>query len=124
VSGKSTVGNRACADDSALGLSTLFAMTEPSLRSIMVRGDLVITEDNRDSMPNLHLTKSETDIVAIMTRSRAKKTPNQYTTIPFPLKALKIILKELHLYKTTGAGKGKGMRVGDDGALFAEDDGV
>jgi hypothetical protein len=59
-----------------------------------------------------------------MTRSRAKKTPNQYTSIPFPLKALKIILKELHLYKSTGAGKGKGMKVGDDGALFAEDDGV
>jgi hypothetical protein len=62
--------------------------------------------------------------LAIMTRSRAKKTPNQYTSIPFPLKALKIILKELHLYKSTGAGKGKGMKVGDDGALFAEDDGV
>jgi len=59
-----------------------------------------------------------------MTRSRAKKTPNQYTSIPFPLKALKIILKELHLYKSTGAGKGKGMKIGDDGALFAEDDGV
>jgi hypothetical protein len=44
--------------------------------------------------------------------------------MPFPLKALKIILKELHLYKSTGAGKGKGMKVGDDGALFAEDDGV
>ena len=61
---------------------------------------------------------------AIITRSRAKKTPNQYTSIPFPLKALKIILKESHLYKSTGAGKGKGMKIGDDGALFAEDDGV
>jgi hypothetical protein len=69
------------------------------------------------------LTK-KANISAIMTRSRAKKTPNQYTSIPFPLKALKIILKELHLYKSTGAGKGKGMKVGDDGALFAEDDGV
>jgi hypothetical protein len=66
----------------------------------------------------------EADMVAIMTRSRAKKTPNQYTSIPFPLKALKIILKELHLYKTTGAGKGKGKKVGDDGVLYAEDDGV
>ena len=63
-------------------------------------------------------------MAAIMTRSRAKKTPNQYTSIPFPLKALKIILKELHLYKTTGAGKGKGKKVGDDGVLYAEDDGV
>jgi hypothetical protein len=35
---------------SALGLSTLFAMPDPSLRAIMVRGDLVINEDNRDSM--------------------------------------------------------------------------
>jgi len=35
--------------DSALGLATLFAMPDASLRSIMVKGDLVINEDNRDS---------------------------------------------------------------------------
>jgi hypothetical protein len=39
---------------SALGLATLFAMPDPSLRSIMVRGDLVINEDNRDSMSTLN----------------------------------------------------------------------
>lgn len=89
----------------------------------MVKGDLVINEDNRDSAFS-NESRNMADRVAIMTRSRAKKTPNQYTTIPFPLKALKMILKELHLYKSTGAGKGKGMKVGDDGALFAEDDGV
>jgi hypothetical protein len=37
---------------SALGLSTLFAMPDLSLRAIMVRGDLIINEDNRDSMCN------------------------------------------------------------------------
>jgi hypothetical protein len=31
----------------------LFAMPDPNLRSIMVRGDLVINEDNRDSKLNL-----------------------------------------------------------------------
>ena len=88
----------------------------------MVKGDLIINEANRDSTSIAWLER--TDTAAIMTRSRAKKTPNQYTSIPFPLKALKIILKELHLYKTTGAGKGKGKKVGDDGVLYAEDDGV
>lgn len=90
----------------------------------MVKGDLVINEDNRDSRSMIEKLTRRADFSAIITRSRAKKTPNQYTSIPFPLKALKIILKELHLYKSTGAGKGKGMKVGDDGALFAEDDGV
>jgi hypothetical protein len=36
---------------SALGLSSLFAMTDPGLRTIMVKGDLIINEANRDSMP-------------------------------------------------------------------------
>lgn len=65
------------------------------------------------------------NLVAIMTRSRTKSSPNQYTAAPFPLKALKLILKELQSYKTTGAGKGKGKQV-DNSALdnLDEDDGV
>jgi hypothetical protein len=34
---------------SALGLSSLFAMTDPGLRTIIVKGDLIINEANRDS---------------------------------------------------------------------------
>jgi hypothetical protein len=51
VSGESSAKHCASANrPSALGLATLFAMPDPSLRPIMVRGDLVINEDNRDSM--------------------------------------------------------------------------
>jgi hypothetical protein len=51
VSGESFARYRAPTNlYSALGLSTLFAMPDSSLRAIMVRGDLVINEDNRDSM--------------------------------------------------------------------------
>jgi hypothetical protein len=65
------------------------------------------------------------NLIAIMTRSRTKSSPNQYTAAPFPLKALKLILKELQSYRTTGAGKGKGKQV-DNSALdnLDEDDGV
>jgi hypothetical protein len=54
VSGGSSIKYCHPADhSSALGLATLFAMPDPNLRSIMVRGDLVINEDNRDSKLNL-----------------------------------------------------------------------
>jgi len=36
-------------NSSALGLSSLFQMPNPGLRSIMVKGDLIINEANRDS---------------------------------------------------------------------------
>jgi hypothetical protein len=98
-------------------------MPNPALREVMVRGDLIVDEANRDSefLPTLVFDANK---LAIITRSRAKKTPPKYTSIPFPLKALKIILKELHLYKSNGAGKGKGKQVGLDGTLFEDDDGV
>jgi hypothetical protein len=95
------------------------------LQEVIVRGDLVITEANRDSTLRSKLEKPFTDGAAIMTRSRTKSSPNQYTAAPFPLKALKIILKELQSYKSTGAGKGKSKQV-DNSAFdnLDEDDGV
>lgn len=93
-------------------------------REIVVRGDLVVNEANRDS--KFHRVKVRiVDAAAIITRSRAKSTPSTYTACPFPLKALKLILKELQSYKTSGAGKGKGKQV-DNSAFdnLDEDDGV
>lgn len=62
-----------------------------------------------------------------MTRSRTKKTPNQYTTIPFPLKALKLILKDVQTLKQGESSKtSAGMGAGADGGEVdvEEDDGV
>lgn len=82
-----------------LGLAKLFSLPSPILRNVMVKGDMIITSDNKNK---------------IMTRSRMKSTPTQYTQIPFPVKALKLILKDL----SSEPAKGKG-----DAANVEEDDG-
>nr|XP_019043733.1 hypothetical protein I302_08314 [Kwoniella bestiolae CBS 10118]OCF22663.1 hypothetical protein I302_08314 [Kwoniella bestiolae CBS 10118] len=89
---------------SDLGLSKLFAMSsqDQRLSGVVVRGDLVIDERNRDT---------------IMTRSRTRTNPNQYTQIPFPLKAFKLILKDV---QAEPGAKGKGKKVDYD---IEEDDG-
>ncbi|OCF78060.1 hypothetical protein I204_02066 [Kwoniella mangroviensis CBS 8886] len=91
---------------SDLGLSKLFAMSSSAqdqrLNGMVVRGDLVIDEKNRDT---------------IMTRSRTRNNPNQYTQIPFPLKAFKLILKDV---QSEPGAKGKGKKVDYD---IEEDDG-
>ncbi|THH01586.1 hypothetical protein EW145_g6890 [Phellinidium pouzarii] len=65
---------------STLGLCQLFASERPSLKSLMVKGDIIVTAETRD---------------VIVTRSKAKKTPHEFTQIPFPVKALKLIVNEL-----------------------------
>ncbi|KAK8849809.1 hypothetical protein IAR55_005145 [Kwoniella newhampshirensis] len=78
-----------------LGMSKLFALPAAAggerLRGVVVKGDLIISETNRDT---------------IMTRSRTKLNPNQYSQIPFPLKALKLILKDVQA-EPSSKGKGK-----------------
>ncbi|KAK4689861.1 importin-9, partial [Tremellales sp. Uapishka_1] len=65
---------------SNLGMSRLFLMPMASIQNVMVRGDLIVSDANRNT---------------IMTRSRTKQNPHEYTIIPFPLKALKLLLKDL-----------------------------
>ncbi|PVG01815.1 ARM repeat-containing protein [Serendipita vermifera] len=65
---------------SQVSLTQLFLSARPSLDAITVRGDLIITPATSN---------------VIVTRSRAKQTPHQYSQIPFKLKALKIILNYL-----------------------------
>lgn len=57
-----------------------------------------------------------------MTRSRTKVTPNQYTQIPFVLKAFKLLLKDVQAVGP-GAGEGKGKGKAGDVELD-DDDGV
>jgi hypothetical protein len=62
----------------AMALCRLFTLEDPRLSNIIVPGDLVITTSTR-----------------IMTRSRAKQTPDTYTMIPVPLKIIKLLVQEL-----------------------------
>ncbi|WVQ75750.1 hypothetical protein IAR50_005381 [Cryptococcus sp. DSM 104548] len=92
---------------SDMGLSKLFVLGgDQRLRDVVVKGDMIIDEANRDT---------------IMTRSRTKAHPNQYTQTPFPLKALKLILKDVQS-ESSGKGKGKGKSKTVD-LEIPEDDG-
>ncbi len=63
---------------SVIALSKLYSLNDPRIASTNVRGDLIITSSDR-----------------IMTRSRAKHTPEQYTVVPAQLKILKVLIEEL-----------------------------
>ncbi|ROW01143.1 hypothetical protein VSDG_02656 [Cytospora chrysosperma] len=62
-----------------IALSKLYSLNDARLSQTMVKGDLIVQpSDGR-----------------IMTRSRAKQNPDQYTLIPTTLKILKVLIEEL-----------------------------
>ncbi|KAI1876843.1 uncharacterized protein JN550_000915 [Neoarthrinium moseri] len=61
-----------------IALSKLYTLGDQRIAQTMVKGDLIMPTSDR-----------------IMTRSRAKQTPDQYTMIPAPLKILKVLVDEL-----------------------------
>ncbi|RDW80875.1 hypothetical protein BP5796_05573 [Coleophoma crateriformis] len=61
-----------------IALSKLYGLNDQRLAATMVKGDLIIPTSNR-----------------IMTRSQARKNPDQYTLIPAPLKIVKVLIEEL-----------------------------
>ena len=63
---------------SIVALSKLYELNDPRLAEIQVKGDLIVPTSNR-----------------IMTRSRARQQPDQYTMIPAQLKIVKILVEEL-----------------------------
>ncbi|KAI0789448.1 ARM repeat-containing protein [Abortiporus biennis] len=69
---------------SNLALCSLFAAAGEGagdvLKSIIVKGDLIVREETKN---------------VIMTRSRTKKIPTEFTRIPFPVKTVKILLHDL-----------------------------
>ncbi|EPQ60043.1 ARM repeat-containing protein [Gloeophyllum trabeum ATCC 11539] len=67
---------------SSLALCQLYTCERPSLQNLMVKGDIVV--------------KPETSNV-IMTRSRTRNMPTEFTSVPFPVKAIKLLLKDLQL---------------------------
>ncbi|KAF8262244.1 armadillo-type protein [Lactarius quietus] len=65
---------------SALALCALLASERPSVSAVVVKGDIVITPATKNT---------------IMTRSKTKVEPPQFTRVQFPVKALKLVLHEL-----------------------------
>ncbi|KAF2747263.1 ARM repeat-containing protein [Sporormia fimetaria CBS 119925] len=61
-----------------IALSKLYDLKDPRIAQIRVKGDLIVRNDGR-----------------IMTRSRARQNPDEYTIIPAPLKILKVLIIEL-----------------------------
>ncbi|KAI7903140.1 armadillo-type protein [Cokeromyces recurvatus] len=62
---------------SAVALSKVFLSSDPRLQSISVKGDIVVN-------PN----------AGIVTRSRAKRNPDQYQTISVPTKIIKLLIAD------------------------------
>ncbi|PBL00281.1 ARM repeat-containing protein [Armillaria gallica] len=65
---------------STMALSQLFVCERPSLLNLMVKGDLIVKPETKN---------------VIMTRSRTRTTPTEFTSIAFPVKALKILIHDL-----------------------------
>ncbi|KAJ7040268.1 ARM repeat-containing protein [Mycena alexandri] len=65
---------------STMALCQLFVSERPSLQNLMVKGDIIV--------------KPETQNV-IMTRSRTTLSPHEFSSIPFPVKTLKLLLHDV-----------------------------
>ncbi|EIN14253.1 ARM repeat-containing protein [Punctularia strigosozonata HHB-11173 SS5] len=65
---------------SNLALCSLYVSERPSLRNIVVKGDIIVKPETKN---------------VIMTRSRTKSMPTEFTSIHFPVKAFKIIVRDL-----------------------------
>ncbi|EJF67437.1 ARM repeat-containing protein [Dichomitus squalens LYAD-421 SS1] len=65
---------------STLALCSLYVSERPSLQNLVVKGDIVVKPETKN---------------VIMTRSRTKQIPTEFTSVPFPVKALKLLLHDL-----------------------------
>lgn len=63
---------------SIVALSKLYDLDDPRINDIQVKGDLIVQRSDR-----------------IMTRSRAKQNPDQYTVVSARLKIIKLLVEEL-----------------------------
>jgi hypothetical protein len=72
--------------NSIIALAKLYELNDPRIASVQVKGDLIVPKSDR-----------------IMTRSRAKQQPDQYTTVSAQLKIIKVLVEELPSASGTGA---------------------
>jgi hypothetical protein len=70
-----------------LALSKLYNLDDSRLAQIPVKGDLIVDTANSSR---------------IITRSRARAQPDQYTSVSAPLKILKVLIAELQMSSGTG----------------------
>lgn len=59
-------------------MTKLYDLDDPRLSQVHVKGDLIVPQSDR-----------------IMTRSRARQNPDQFTVIPASLKIVKVLVEEL-----------------------------
>lgn len=91
-----------------IALSKLYSLNDQRLAQIQVKGDMIIQPGNG----------------RIMTRSRAKQNPDQYTSIPATLKILKVLIEELlSASGVQGAANAAAAAAAADFADADEDDG-
>ncbi|KAH9883617.1 armadillo-type protein [Xylariomycetidae sp. FL2044] len=86
-----------------IALSKLYQLNDARVAQTMVKGDLIVPTSDR-----------------IMTRSRTKQTPDQYTIIPAPLKILKVLIEEL--LSASGVQSAAANAAAAAAAQFADDD--
>lgn len=59
-------------------MATIYRLNDPRVALVRVKGDLIVQHTDK-----------------IMTRSRARQNPDQYTIIAAPLKIIKVLIEEL-----------------------------
>ncbi|KAI5998077.1 armadillo-type protein [Pisolithus albus] len=84
---------------STLALSRLYASARPSLQNLTVKGDIIVKPESRN---------------VIMTRSKTRTTPHEFTSIPFPVKVLKLLVRELRSDGESATIPGGGFEVDSD----------
>lgn len=82
-----------------IALSKLYDLKDPRLQNIQVKGDLIPNTDGR-----------------IMTRSRARQNPDQWTIVPATLKILKVLIVELQSASGTGLDTSAAADLAEEGS--------
>ncbi|KAL0951964.1 hypothetical protein HGRIS_008615 [Hohenbuehelia grisea] len=88
---------------STVALTQLYAAERPSLQNLTVKGDIIIKPETKN---------------VIMTRSKTKSSPQEFTRVPFPVKALKILLHDVQ-----SGGESATITAGNDTVDIDSDDG-
>ncbi|OAA52723.1 Armadillo-type fold protein [Beauveria brongniartii RCEF 3172] len=89
-----------------IALSKLFALNDPRLAEIPVKGDLIAEDDGM-----------------IKTRSRAKQNPDKYSVVPAQLKIIKVLIEELLSASGARSAANIASAAVANTAQFDEDDG-
>lgn len=77
---------------STLALAQLYLDGRPSLSGLLVKGDYIVKEETKN---------------VIMTRSRTKAIPHEFTTVAFPVKAIKLLANEAQREEEGFGGAGR-----------------